>query len=397
MEPELAVAASPREWSQRLYRHVVDHGGARLRATVLSPQDALQERYDIFVVDDTTSYLSQRLVHDLRRHGRRILGVFDPDDPWGKDELLALGVDDVIERSASPEEFLRAITVLAALRPAVEHRHGPAQPHPDALITHARGRMTAVAGVSGGCGATEVAIALAARVADRGERCVLIDADDVAPSLAQRLGVPLYPNVRAAVDIVERADSDLDAALAAVPRAGFEVLPGMSSRNGWIETRPSELLSVAAALARCRPNVILGLGTRVEDVPAVGGQGRYGHTRTLLAGADAVVGVGLPDPVGVARMLDWVAEVQSLAPSGALHLVFNRAGSSFSREQVGREMLRSVSPASLSFLPFDARVPAAGWAGKLVSRGPFTRAVARVVDTVLPTTTRRGTSSRRRR
>jgi hypothetical protein len=178
--------------------------------------------------------------------------------------------------------------------------------------------------------------------------------------------VPLYPNVRAAVDIVEREDGQLEAALAAVPGAGFDVLPGMSSRNGWIETRPRELLAVAAALARRRPNVILGprasgLGPRVEDVPAVGGQGRYGHARTLLARADAVVGVGLPDPVGVARMLDWVADLQSLAPGGRVAPRLQPGERQPIRPRAGRAggAAQPLLP-SLSLLPLDARVTAAG-------------------------------------
>ncbi|MEX0657860.1 MAG: hypothetical protein WD080_01885, partial [Egibacteraceae bacterium] len=78
-EPEIALAASPRDWAQRLHRHLADHGGARVRATVLHPHDALAETYAVLVVDDTTSFLSHRLLDELRRTGRRVLGVYDPD------------------------------------------------------------------------------------------------------------------------------------------------------------------------------------------------------------------------------------------------------------------------------------------------------------------------------
>jgi hypothetical protein len=66
-EPRIAIAASPREWAQRLHRHVADHGGALVRATVLHPKDALVEDVDVLVVDDVTSFLSPRLVDELHR------------------------------------------------------------------------------------------------------------------------------------------------------------------------------------------------------------------------------------------------------------------------------------------------------------------------------------------
>nr|MDP8977476.1 hypothetical protein [Actinomycetota bacterium] len=111
-DAELAIVASPRPWAQRLHRFVADHGGARVRTTVLHADDALAERYDVLVVDDTTSFLTRRLVSRVRDGGRRVLGVFDPEDPRGKGELVELGVDDMIEREASPREFLVAIAGL---------------------------------------------------------------------------------------------------------------------------------------------------------------------------------------------------------------------------------------------------------------------------------------------
>ncbi|MGH8898570.1 MAG: hypothetical protein ACRDZ4_16510 [Egibacteraceae bacterium] len=111
-EPVIAVAASPRDWASRLYRHVADHGGARLRATVLAQEDALEESFEVFVTDDTTSFLSQWLVTALHHQGRQVLGVYE--DVRGKRQLVDLGVDHAIERAASTEELLAAVSKLAA-------------------------------------------------------------------------------------------------------------------------------------------------------------------------------------------------------------------------------------------------------------------------------------------
>ena len=241
-DAELALVASPRQWAQRLHRFVADHGGARVRTTILHADDALQERYDVLVVDDTTSFLTRRLVAQVRERGRRVLGVFDPEDPRGKSELRDLRVDDVIERDASPREFLVAIAGLLVDAPAATP--APAVPRPAAHRADEPGSarrlgpaaergaaarcVLAVGGPSGGPGATEVAVHLAAALATI-RPCVLVDADDCAPSVAQRLNLPPYPNVVAAVEAVQHHDGGLAGTLASFP-ATCRSSPGWPTR-----------------------------------------------------------------------------------------------------------------------------------------------------------------------
>lgn len=383
-EPEIALAASPRDWAQRLHRHLADHGGARVRATVLHPHDALAETYDVLVVDDTTSFLSSGLLDELRRTGRRVLGVYDPDDPHGKGELVQLGVDLALPGSAATAEFLDAVTTLAAdAQPQAPLTGDPAPAAPPGEAP--RGHITVVGGPPGGCGATEVAVAMAATVGGRGQACVLVDADEVAPSLAQRLGLPTYPNLRVAVDAVGQAADALGATLTAVDAGGFWALPGQGRAGDWPHTRPADVVAVAQALARPGVHVLVDVAHRVEDPGGTGGPPRYAATRALLAAADTVVGVGVATPVGVARLLAWVAAVAPLTGHAPLHLVCNRAPtSSYKREEVAQELRRNVTATTLTFLPADRRVEAAGWACGLVAPGPFSRAVGEFSATAVP-------------
>ena len=116
-EPELAVVYSPREWANRVVRHITDHGGGRVRLRVVDRRVCLEEEFDVLIAEDVTSFLDGRLVLELRRRGRQILGVYDPKEPTGKERLLELGVDDVIEDSAPAEEFVRKIGRLLPLTP----------------------------------------------------------------------------------------------------------------------------------------------------------------------------------------------------------------------------------------------------------------------------------------
>jgi MinD-like ATPase involved in chromosome partitioning or flagellar assembly len=414
-EPRIALAASPREWAQALHRHVADHGGARVRATVLHQQDAIAEDYDVFIGDDSTSFLTRRLVDALQGCGRAVLGVFDPEDPRGKGELVDMGVDEVIARDADPGEFLAAITALHARQQprmsigAAEHLDDPlphgahtdrrdeariATPAP-AAEAHA-GRVVAVGGAGGGTGATEIAIGLAQACGRRGGRTVLVDVDEVAPSIAQRLGLPLYPNLRAAADALDHRTQPLDDLLTEVADGGFRALPGLSTARSWAELRPNAGADVIDGLRTSAHTVIANVGPLLEDLATGGGAPRYGLTRTVLSMADVVVVVAQPTPLGLARLLDWLGDLRVVAEGDALHVVFDRAPTSrYKQGELTEELARSTNPAGLWFVPEDPRVGTAAWAGTLAAAGPFTRALHAAALRVVPPPA--GGARRRRR
>ena len=115
---ELALAASARPWAGSLHRFLADHGGARVRAIVMGPEEAVAESYDALIIDDVCSFLTPRLVDQVRRHGRLVVGVYDArDGADAKRRLLDCGVDDVIEADAGPEEFLDVVRAVLDLAP----------------------------------------------------------------------------------------------------------------------------------------------------------------------------------------------------------------------------------------------------------------------------------------
>jgi MinD-like ATPase involved in chromosome partitioning or flagellar assembly len=377
-EPELAVVYSPREWANRVVRHVTDHGGGRVRLRVVDRRVCLEEEFDVLIAEDVTSFLDAHLVQELRRRGRQILGVYDPDEPTGKERLLELGVDDVIEDGAPAEEFVRKIGRMLPSTPRLTPSVTPTIT-PDAdreLVHHLRGRVCAVGGPPGGCGASEVAVELARAGRRRGDTSLLVDADEVAPSLAQRLGLPPIPNIRTAIDALFHGSGRLHEALLPVAGGGFELLAGLANPADWPQVRPQEVAEVVAELRSLREHVIVNVGAHAEDLPRLGGADRYGVTRGMLGAADVVIGVGVATPVGVARLISWIAEVVVLAPGTPVHLVVNKVPASrFIRGEVEAEILRNYAPASLHLLPLDAAVEKAAWRGELVAQGAFTRAV----------------------
>ncbi|MDP8978702.1 MAG: hypothetical protein M3N17_09065, partial [Actinomycetota bacterium] len=199
-----------------------------------------------------------------------------------------------------------------------------------------------------------------------------------------RLDLAPYPNVVAAVEAVQRDDGSLPGTLASLS-GNLSILPGLAHSGDWADVRAGEVVDAVGQLAARAGAVVVNVGHRLEDVPSAGGPPRYGVSRAVLGMADAVVGVGLATPVGVARLLEWVAVATSVARSQVCHLVLNRApASAFLRAEISEEIRRTFEPSTLSFLPPDRRLEAASWRGEVAGRGAFARAVAGLAGLVAP-------------
>ena len=181
MEPTVALVFSPEQWVEELHRHLAHHGGARVRQIVVDPAVALDEEYDILVVSDRWPALTRGFVGAVHDRGRCVLGVFDPDEPAGKDHLVALGVDATIAADAAMAEF-----VVCTARARPRDVRGPPTIHRSVVDDTGGpepGSLVVVSGPRGG-GITEVALGLAAALGHRRAPVVLVDAHDTAPAVA---------------------------------------------------------------------------------------------------------------------------------------------------------------------------------------------------------------------
>jgi MinD-like ATPase involved in chromosome partitioning or flagellar assembly len=351
----------------------------------MEPAIALEEDYDTLVVSHRWPALNRALITGLHEQGRRVLGVFDPDEPHGREHLAALGVDDVIPASAAMPEFVSALRELGA-------RASAARRAVTGLALVDAGARAAVSGtgiivVAGppGAGATEVAIALAHSLAARDDHAVLVDADDTRAAVTTRLALPTEPNLRTAVDAVEHGHGDLSGSLVALGSTNLRVLGGLPGADAAAHVRAIEVLGVVRALS-----------ASAHVVVDVGSSGSHGFASAVVAAADVVVGVGAGTPVGLSRLLGWIADLATDARLARVHLVVNCApADSFRRKEIATEIARTFVPATLLFVPFDRKVDAAAWEGTAVGRGTFTTAVATLADSVCPRPIARRASRRR--
>ena len=373
MEPELALALSARGWSDELRRFVADHGGARIRVTALGSEDLSDEAFDVLIIDDICSFLTPRLVDEVRAAGRAVIGVYDPDEfPEGREALHRVGVTDVLGAAAHPEDFLARVGEVAG--PTLELRRRGDETIPTATASEAPAgrRLVAVAGPGGGCGVTEVGLALADSLLRNGGSVVLVDGDDLAPSLGQRLGLALHPNVRTAVDCWEQRQQPVTGTLQS--RHGLPVLVGMPGAAEWGELRTTEVLGVIEELGETFDHVVVDTGNRPGPDPSL--------SAALIERADVVIAVCAPTPVGITRLVRWHSR-QSIPEGARLEVAVNRATRDpFKRGELLDEIAAGIDLDALAFLPDDPGVCTAAWDGRLVGRGRFRDAVDRLAGSV---------------
>ena len=260
----------------------------------------------------------------------------------------------------------------------------------------AGGQSVVVWGPPGAPGRSTVALGLAAQLARRGRRTILVDADARAPSLAQQLGIldevsGLLSAARlAAVGRLEEQLCDVQRAL----DPQLSIVTGLPRPDRWAEVRPGAVETLLGA-ARDRGQVVADVASSLEDDPhadLTGRPGRDAMTREALACADAVVAVGAADPVGLARLARGLAELREVVPDAAVHLVVNRMRPTlgWSEPEVTAMLGGFARTVSVHFLPDDvAAVDQALVTGRTlveVRESPLARALDAVVDACWPET-----------
>jgi MinD-like ATPase involved in chromosome partitioning or flagellar assembly len=362
--------------------------------TVLSSREAIEQDYEVLLIDDTTSYLTKRLIDRVQMMHRIVIGVYESTrGDVGRSKLLDFGVDAVIDAEAPPKEFLARIRSITDQRVVdrdfadiVRDEDDVAELDVGSIFDTDAGDDTAgsrrsVTVVSGSNGVTEIAVGLAAQLARRDSPVVLVDLDTLEPSIAQRLGAPLSPNVLSAIESL-RFSGDIRQSVKA-HHLGFGLLAGLASPREWEACGIDDAADLVGVLAEANTNVVVRVNRYLEDVSPFGvSAGRFGVARRLVADADQLVVVGDPSPTGVTAVLAWIGEARALNGE-PVHVVMNHCGRSMYRQgEIKEEISRTFRSASVTFVPEDPRVCKAAWQGEISPPGRFSKALDAIVDKI---------------
>jgi len=351
--PDIAMAASARDWPDRLHRFVLDHGGGRIVDRVMSADQATGAKFDVLLIDDVCSFLSPRLVALVKQLGSEVIGIYLPEDGSdAKRRLLECGISDVIETEATPEEFLSKV------RATLSHREVSV---PLEYPAHSSAFRIGVTGPCEGVGITEISIALS-RSISRTVDTVLVDMDPMWPSVAQRLDLPLHPNIRTAIDHALHRPDRLVGALQPLER--LSVLGGRADGGQGAEISRADALMLLESLGSSAEVLVVDLGPMTE------------FSSILIREFDTVMLVGTGTPVGVARLIRTAGSIRGRHPSVSLVAVLNKTGrSGFHRSELVAEIERALPDVPVVTLPVDPGLEEAAWNGTLMGKGRFNRAV----------------------
>jgi MinD-like ATPase involved in chromosome partitioning or flagellar assembly len=330
-------------------------------------------------------------VDHLRSHSVRPVAVVASElMEAGRVRAARIGIAQLV-----PDDELDALpdaVTAADLAPVPPAPPMPAVPG----VPGAGGRLIAVWGPAGAPGRTTVAVGIAAELARRDLRTILVDADPHGASVGQQLGiVDGVSGLLAAARLT--VSGQLDERFATVQRAidsRLSVVTGLPRPDRWVEVRPGAVEHLLETALR-HAHVVADTGFSLEDDPAHDFGTRPPRnqlTLATLAMADEIVVVGSADPVGLSRLVRGLADLRELVPATAVRVVVNRMRASlgWTERDVAGMVGGFARPVGLHFLPDDqATVDRALVAGRtLVELGesPISKALSGLADAVTPQT-----------
>jgi Flp pilus assembly CpaE family ATPase len=327
----------------------------------MGPDQATTIGCDVLLIDDVCSFLTPRLITSLKTNGVEVIGVYAPEDGSdAKRHLLECGISDVIETEATPEEFLQKVAQTLA------HRIVPV---PDD-VPSVSPLSICVTGPSAGVGVTEVAISLARAISETTPTS-LLDLDPEWPSVAQRLGLPVHPNIRTALDHAFHTPDRLQSATLEVD-GGLTVVGGPADGGTGAPISRHDILTLLDAMGDLSDVVVADIGPIAQA------------EKGLLREFDTVLVVGRGDPVGIARLIKTLARLIESHPDTSLLAVVNcLERGSFRRSEIVAELDRAFPGLPVATLPFDARLGRAAWDGSLDEGPRHRKAVASMSDVVV--------------
>lgn len=409
------VVAAGAAWESAALAALGAHTGTVVLKRCVDVDDLLATaasgQAQVAVVGVDARGLDATAVARLDDHGVRVVAVLaDEQHEGGQVRASRIGIAHVIPESAAralPDVVLEAAADSAPPAPPLTSPPGPDQQPPGAMPpmpppsppnqpTHQPGRVVVVWGPAGAPGRSTVSAAVAAELARRGRRTMLVDADPYGGSIAQQLGI--MDEVSGLLSVGRLATSgQLEERFNTVQRgldSRLSVVTGLPRPDRWAEIRPGAIEHLLE-LGRRQGDVVVDTGFSLESDPNdLGGRpARNQLTLGALEVADEVLVVGAADPVGLSRLARGLVDLRAIldaAGQAPVRVVVNRMRPTlgWSEKDIGSMVAGFARVVGLHFLPDDRpSVDRALVSGRtLLETGDtqLTRAVVGLVDAVGP-------------
>jgi len=340
---------------------------------------------DVAVLGLDAPGLDATAVDHLRGHGVRPVAIVSSGAAEaGRVRASRIGIVELV--ADDDLDSLPDAVTAADSAPAVP----PPEPAAAPPAPGTGGPVLAVWGPAGAPGRSTVAAGIAAHLAHRDVRTILVDADPHAASVGQQLGiVDGVSGLLAAARLT--VSGQLEERFASVQRgldSRLSVVTGLPRPDRWTEIRPGAVEHLLET-ARRQAHVVVDTGFSLEDDPAHDFGTRPPRNQLTLATldlADEIVVVGAADPVGLSRLVRGLADLRELVPAIPLRVVVNRMRPSlgWTEKDVAGMVAGFARLSGLHFLPDDqAAVDRALVAGRTLAElgdSMISRALSALVD-----------------
>lgn len=381
---------------------------------------------DVAVVSSGFRGIERESLRTLAGHGVTVVGLVPVGDESAERRLRQLGIRALVSDDGDIDRLRATLTDPGEERAELEgllsgrigtsahHRPvgaapGDAEPPADPFRPGASGaapkelgeaaprsaRVTAVWGPTGAPGRSTVATCVAALLAARGIRTLVIDLDTWGASVAQLLGlVDEAPGLAAAARAAEQGTLDVPTLSRMTPEvaAGLRVLTGLPAAERWPEARAGAVEHLVAISRLLVDHVVIDCGFALESDEELSydtqAPRRNAATLTALECADDLVAVGAADPVGLGRLvrgMTALAAVRSPSPIVVVNKVRSSVVGAQPERSIGEVLGRFAGLTQLAFVPWAPQeCDAALLAGRAVTEMAPEGVLAQALGALLP-------------
>ena len=396
----MLIVASGAAWESEAMTLLGEHPGIVVLKRCVDVDDLLAAatagQADAAVLALDSPGLDVAAVEHLHHHRVRPVAIVSSDAvEAGRLRASRIGVSALVADThlVALPGAITAAQPPAGLGPAPTE---PPQPPPLPPRPGPAGRVIVVWGPGGAPGRTTVASGIAAVLARRQLRTILVDADPYGGTVAQQLGI--MDEVSGLLSAARLATSGvLGERFGSVQRgvdAQLSVVTGLPRADRWVEVRPGSVEHLLE-VARDHGQVVVDTGFSLEFDPSHDYGSRPGRNQLTLGAldvADEVVLVGAADPIGLSRLARALVELRELTGGAPVHVVVNRMRSTlgWSEKDIAGMVSGFARIAGLHFLPEDrAACDRALVSGRTLTEcgdSSLARAMAGLVDALVPPT-----------
>jgi MinD-like ATPase involved in chromosome partitioning or flagellar assembly len=392
------IVASGAAWEPPALERLGEHPGIVVLKRCVDVDDLLAAatagQADVAVLGLDAPGLDRGAVDHLRKHGVRAVAIAPGGVTLDGGRLRAsrIGIQIVVtddDLATLPDAVTAAEDATVTRMP-----RGAPPVGPPAVAPVSPGRVVTVWGPAGAPGRTTVAVGLAAEIARRRRRTILVDADPYGGAVAQQLGI--LDEVSGLLSAARLATAgQLGERFGSVQRGvdgHLSVVTGLPRADRWVEVRAGSVEHLLE-VAREHGEVVVDTGFSVEDDPGSEFGSRPGRNQMTLGAldvADRVVVVGGADPVGLSRLARALVELRELDGGRAVHVVVNRMRPTlgWSERDIAEMVTGFARIAALHFLPEDQaatdRALVAGRTLTEVGDSALARGLSRLADALAP-------------